>query len=263
MPRTLRNYGRLSAIGCSSAKIDLLEQGNILGNVIVSVPSGIVEPKDLAGKKVAIRRFHLAATLWIRGFLQHTYGILGSQIYWFSAGRPKFDLPAEMEVHVVDSDDRLNEMLESGEVDAWIGASLPECFKRGSRKVRRLFPNYRQVEEEFAKTTGLFPIIHTVVIRRDSYERNPWIAERLVAIFDRARAIGLSRLENQGVYSVGLPWLGHDLDELSRLFDGDWYQNGVAANKKTLAKMASYAFEQYLTPYEVNVADLFAAETLY
>ena len=233
-----------------------------LGNIVINVASGIQGATDLAGKKVAIRRFHLAATLWIRGFLQHTYGIKRSQIHWFSAGCPKFDLPDDLKIDVVASDEKLNEMLETGEVDAWIGASLPECFKRGSQRVRRLFPNYRHVEEEFAKKTTFFPIIHTVVIRRDLYERNPWIAKSLVKIFDEAREIGAMRLESEGVASVGLPWLHHDLEQLRKIFGGDWYRNGFSANQKILATMARYAFEQGLTSYELDIAGLFAPETL-
>jgi 4,5-dihydroxyphthalate decarboxylase len=233
-----------------------------LGNVVVNVASGIQEPKDLRGKKVAIRRFHLAATLWIRGFLQHTYGIERSHVHWFSAGRPKFNLPADLKIDVVDSDAVLTEMLQTGQVDAWIGASLPECFKSGSSRVRRLFPKYREVEEEFAKRTGFFPIIHTVVIRRELYEHHPWIAKRLVEIFEQAREIGAMRLDNEGVSSIGLPWIKHDLEQLGNIFGGDWYRNGFSENQKILATMARYAFEQGLTPSEIDMSHLFAPETL-
>jgi 4,5-dihydroxyphthalate decarboxylase len=233
-----------------------------LGNIIVNVGSRIKEPTDLRGKKVAIRRFHLAATLWIRGFLKDTYGIEQSGIHWFSVGPPKFNVPDNVKIDIVESDTALNEMLQNGEVDAWIGASLPDCMKRGSPRVRRLFSKYREVEEQFAKRTGIFPIIHTVVIRRDLYEHNPWLAKALIQIFKQARQIGSVRLEKDGVATIGLPWIKHDIEQLRSIFGGDWYRYGFFENQKTLATMARYAFEQGLTPSAINMSNLFAPETL-
>jgi 4,5-dihydroxyphthalate decarboxylase len=233
-----------------------------LGNIIVNASAGIERPEDLAGKRVGTSGLHLAGTLWLRGILEDTYGVKGSQLHWFTSGKPRIELPPDMRVEVVPPERTLSDMLDQGEIDAWIGSSRPECFERRSPRVRRLFPNYRQVEEDYARRTGFFPILHMILVRRALYEEHPWIAERLFQVFQQARQIGLTRLTTEGVPTVGLPWLSHDLEELPTIFGGDWYRYGFEANREILTTMARYAADQGVTPRRVDVAELFAAETL-
>ena len=128
--------------------------------------------------------------------------------------------------------------------------------------MRRLFPNYREVEQEYARRTHHFPILHVVLLRRELYERDRWLARALYDLFTQARQVGLARLAPDGVPSCGLPWLAADLEELPRLFDGDWYRYGLAANRDVLTTMARYMASQGLTPEPVDVDRLFAEETL-
>src|SRR5262249_6246785 len=199
--------------------------------------------------------------LWLRGILQDRFGVEGSQLRWVMSGQPQLEPPPDMQLEIVPPEPSLSEMLEQGEVDAWIGSNPPPCFLHGSPRVRRLFPNYRQVEEEYARESGIFPIIHAMVVRQDLYERHRWLAGALVEAFERARQIGLERLVNNTVYAVGLPWLRQDLEELPRLFGGDWYRYGYEPNRAILETMARYAAEQGVTHERLNVAELFAPET--
>jgi 4,5-dihydroxyphthalate decarboxylase len=233
-----------------------------LGNVVVNVGAGIERPEDLNGKRVGTTGFHLAGTLWLRGILEEHFGVRGASIHWFTSGQPRVKLPPEMRVEVIPPDRSLSAMLEAGEIDAWLGSSRPECFEHGAPTVRRLFPDYRAVEQEYARRTGHFPILHVVLLRRELYERDRWLARGLYDLFTQARQVGLARLAPDGVPSCGLPWLAADLEELPRLFGGDWYRYGLAANRDVLATMARYMAAQGLTPEAVEVDRLFAEETL-
>src|SRR5262249_59690760 len=106
-----------------------------------------------------------------------------------------------------------------------------------------------------------FRIIHMTAVRRALYERHRWLATELVDVFERAKTVGLARLVNDAVFACRLPWLRHDLEELPRLFGGDWYPYGLEANRDVLATLARYAAEQGLTPAPIDVAELFAPET--
>jgi 4,5-dihydroxyphthalate decarboxylase len=231
-----------------------------LSNVVVNVDAAIERPEDLAGKRVGTFGLQLAGTLWSRGLLADEYGLRGSEIEWYCALPPPAEQP-DTRVTVVPPNRSLSDLLDRGEIDAWLGPTRPECFERGSPRVRRLFPNYRAVEEDYARRTRIFPIIHGVVLRRDLYEAHPSLAITLVQAFERAKQLGAARLANDGLYAVGLPWLRPDLEELARLFGGDWYPYGLEVNRAVLETMARYAAEQGLTPRRLAVDDLFAPET--
>ncbi len=231
-----------------------------LSNVLVNVDAGIERPEDLAGKRVGTIGLQLAGTLWSRGMLADEYGVRGSQIHWYCALRPPTE-QADTRVEVVSSGRVLSEMLERGDIDAWLGPTQPDCYEQGSPRVRRLFPDYRAVEEDYARRTGIFPIIHGVVLRRALYEQHPWLAAALVQAFERAKQLGAARLANDGLYAIGLPWLRADLEELTRLYGGDWYPYGLEPNRTVLETMARYAAEQGLTPRRLAVDELFAPET--
>jgi 4,5-dihydroxyphthalate decarboxylase len=152
-------------------------------------------------------------------------------------------------------------MLDRGEIDAWIGSSLPECFERGSSHVRRLFHDYRKIEEDYAERTKFFPILHMIVLRREIHEQHRWIAANLLQIFQRAKQIGSRWLLNEGNFACALPWLRHDLEQLPKIFKGDWYPYGFEANREILSTMVRYATEQGITRQPLDIAELFVPES--
>ena len=172
-------------------------------DIYINTSAGIREPKDLAGKRVGTMSFQLTAAVWIRGVLEHDYGVRADQIEWYFGGyneamnyTERIPIKYPPNVHTKNvSDQSLDQMLESGEISALIGAFPPRSFQNGSPKVARLFPNYHEVELAYYRRTGIFPIMHMVVIKREIYEESPWVAVSLTKAFMRAKAVGKRRLE--------------------------------------------------------------------
>jgi 4,5-dihydroxyphthalate decarboxylase len=246
-------------------------RGFFLCNVLVNVASGIARPEDLAGKRVGTGGLHLAGTLWTRGFLEDTYGVDTGQLRWCTRSSPPGSVREQLvrwvrtpdtHLEVLPPDCSPSDLLDAGEIDAWIGPSPPECFARGSPRVTRLLPSYRTIEEDYLRRTSIFPIIHLLVIRRELCERHPWLAPHLVRVFERAREIGISRLHNHGVFACGLPWLRDDLEWLGQTFGGDWYRHGFQPNQQVLSRAMTYAAQQGFTPRPLDAGDLFAPETV-
>jgi len=159
--------------------------------IFINTESGIKSPADFKGKRVGAPEYSITAAVWIRGFLNDDYGVRAGDMEWLVGGqedpgrkeRVKLDLPPEIKVDSIPDDKTLNGMLESGEIDALISARSPSSFVKGSSKVRRLFPNYKDVEIEYYKRTKIFPIMHVLVIHKQVYDKNPWVARSLYKRF--------------------------------------------------------------------------------
>ncbi len=239
-------------------------------DIYINTSAGIREPKDLAGKRVGTMSFQLTAAVWIRGVLEHDYGVRADQIEWYFGGyneamnyteRIPIDYPPNVRTKNV-SDQSLDQMLESGEISALIGAFPPRSFQNGSPKVGRLFPNYHEVEMDYYRRTGIFPIMHMVVIKREIYEEAPWVAVSLAKAFMRAKAVGKRRLDFTASLFCSLPWLMLHLQEARELMGGDLFPYGIEENRKVLETLLEYSYEQGLVSQRLKLEELFAPETL-
>lgn len=238
--------------------------------VYVHVDAGIQQPEHLAGRDVGIFEYQMTAGLWIRAFLEHDHGVQAKDIHWKEGGltetryaeRMPLDLPPEIDVSRIPADRTLEDMLTTGELPALVSVQPPHGFGTGTAAVRRLFPDHRTVERDYFLRTGLFPIMHLVVLRRDVYEQNRWLAVSLLQAFTEAKAAGQRRLRAVTGLAVGLPWLASSLDEVDELFDGDAFPYGVPSNRNALEAATQYSLEQGLSSRRVAVDDLFAPETL-
>lgn len=238
--------------------------------VYVHAGAGIDEPGALRNRDVGIFEYQMTAGLWIRAFLQHDYGVAASDVRWWQGGltdphydeRVHLDLPPEIVVQRIPAGRTLEGMLESGELPALVSVQPPAAFGRAGSPVRRLFPDYRAVELDYHRRTGLFPIMHLVVVRRDVYEANRWLPMTLLQAFTAAKEAGLRRLRAVTGLAVALPWLAWSLDELDAEFGGDAFPYGVAANRRALEAAVRYSHEQGLSPRLVEVNELFAPEVL-
>lgn len=236
--------------------------------VYVHSEAGIDDPAQLAGRDVGIFEYQMTAGLWIRAFLQHDHGVGSADVRWWEGGltethyeeRLALDLPEAIHVGRIPVDRTLEEMLEAGELAALASVQPPQAFGRPGSPVRRLFADHRAVELDYLARTGLFPIMHLVVLRRDVYERHRWLAMSLVQAFTEAKVQGAARLRAITGLAVGLPWLGASLAEVDRLFGGDAFPYGLARNRPVLEAAVGYAHEQGLTPHRVAVESLFAPE---
>jgi len=222
--------------------------------------AGVEKPEDLKGKKVGIADYSMTALLFVRGLLQHEYGVAPQDIHWFRrrSEHISIDIPPGIRIDSIGKDQSLDDLIEEGKLDAVAVTSPPRAFRQGSPLVRRLFPDCRTVEAEYYRKTKIFPIMHMVVLRRAIYEQDPSVATRLVEGFEAAKRAAFEAYE-EGLSS--LPWINLDLEFARQVLGKDVYPYGVRKNLPTLEAAALYSHEQGLTRRRFAVNELFAPET--
>jgi 4,5-dihydroxyphthalate decarboxylase len=238
--------------------------------IYVNANSGIREAKDLIGKRIASPEYQMTAPVWIRGILQDHYGVpVDAQPYLFGGeeepGRIEkmsLKLPENIKVSPIEPHQTLTQMLYDGEIDALYTARMPSTFLKGDGRVKRLFENYHEVERNYYRETQIFPIMHTVVIRREVYEANRWIAQSLTKAFIESQKMTYEALNETAALKTMLPHLTAQVEETKREFGDDWWPYGLEKNLKTLETFTRYHHEQGLSPKKLNVQDLFAPEAL-
>jgi 4,5-dihydroxyphthalate decarboxylase len=230
-------------------------------SIFVGADAGIREPGDLFGKRVGVPKYHMTAAVWIRGNLEDEYGVAPKDIHWFEGGegaRVKevdVTLPADVRKEAVPDGRNLGDMVASGELDAFIGARRPAAFASG--RVRRLFPDFRRVERAYYEKTGIFPIMHTVVLKEELARQHPWLPRSLYDAFVESKRIAYQRLDFTAALPVSLPWLVAEVEETRALMGDDPFPYGVARNRKTLETLAGYTFRQGLAPRHLTVEEMF------
>ena len=235
------------------------------GFIFVNDQAGIRVPKDLEGKRVGLPSYGHTAAVWIRGILQDEYGVSPESIHWYIGGidgppvpDPSDLLPErELTVHRLTRDQTLSQMIESGELDAVMGARVPSGFGKSDR-IRRLFPNYREVERDYYQRTSIFPIMHTIVIKEELYQAHPWIAQDIYAAMIKAKHLCFSRMRFNGALHYALPWLFDDLDEIDEVFGGDAWPYGLEANRMALETLQRYLINQGFIKQALPLEELFS-----
>lgn len=229
-------------------------------NIWIRSDSEISEPRDLMGRRVGIPDYSMTALLFIRGMLQHQYGVLPEDIFWFRSRSEHvgaIELPRAIRIENISKDETLAGLLETGKLDAMVSMSLPVGARSGLFK--RLFPRPRHTEAEYYRQTEIFPIMHTVVIRRVLYDRHPWIALNLAKAFQLAK----ERAEERCAESLyAMPWFGLDLEFAREVLGENVYPYGIQANLPTLEAATLFSYEQGLTHRRLELEELFAPETL-
>jgi 4,5-dihydroxyphthalate decarboxylase len=207
----------------------------------------------------------MSAAIWIRAFLKYDYGVDLSTIQWVEGalktagahGNPSampLLKPARIEINR--SGKSLSQLLASGDIDAIVSSRTVEGYGTNP-DIFRLIPNYREVEKEYYRRTKIFPIMHFVVIRRDVYEKHPFVAQSLYDALCQSRDKALELMGELGALRYMLPWLPADIDEINEYFDGNPWPYGVEANRPTLEAMLTYMVEQDFIRDKVRVDDLF------
>ncbi len=228
----------------------------------------VADARGLVGGRVAVPEYHMTAVLFMRGLLGDEFGIRPQDVTWVQAGqytagrieREKLDLPPDIRVEVV-RDRTVDDMLAGGEVQ---GALSPYTSRHlDGDTIRRLYPQPRLAELDYYRRTGVYPIMHLVVLRRDVYERHPWLATSLTKAFHEAKNLSLERMDGIGGHSpVALPFFLHHLEEARAVFGEDLWPYGLEANRTTLETACRYSYEQGLSKRLVEPAELFAPNTL-
>lgn len=233
----------------------------------IFVGNSIENPKDLDGRRIGVPEYWQTAAVWIRGILAQEYGVDLESCRWYEGGlevplsaeerQARLERPRGWRPDIIGEDQCLNTMLAAGELDAVIGARKPSCVGQLGG-VRRLFEDYRRVEREYFRKTGIFPVMHTLVIRQEIVDRNPWVVESLFNAFSEAKAWCLEEMRFSGTIRYTLPWLFHDIDEIDELFGGDPWPYGIPANRALLGTFASYLREQGLLSGPIDAPTEFA-----
>jgi 4,5-dihydroxyphthalate decarboxylase len=238
--------------------------------IYINSDSGIREPKDLVGKRVGTPEYQMTAGVWIRGILSDEYNVPVSSAKYFNGGEEepgrheklKLSLPAEISLESIPETKTLSAMLDAGEIDALYTARMPSTFIRGSGKVKRLFEDYPTVEREYYLRTKIFPIMHTVVIRREVYEKNRWIAQSLYKAFVYSQREVYQELYQTAALKYMLPWLIRHVEDTRATMGEDFWSYGYEPNVLALSTFLRYSHEQGLSKRLLKPQDLFATESL-
>jgi len=238
-------------------------------SIFINADSGICRPEDLKGKKIGVPEYQITASLWIRGILRDEYGVNPEEVIWYQGGEEqpgrveklKIELPENIELHYIGENQTLNEMLLNGEIDALITARAPSSFITHPHKIKRLFENYKEVEQEYYKKTGIFPIMHTIVIKKEILEKYPWVAQNLYQAFEEAKKKCFSDLNQTVALKTSLPWLNHHMQETKGVMGEMFWPYGIEENRHTLEKMVEYSYNQGLISKKFNLEDLFITST--
>ncbi len=231
--------------------------------------AGIAKPQDLRGKRVGVPEYQITAVVWMRGLMQHEYGVRPSEIHWRSGGQeqpgrhertplkaiPGFDLQP------IGDDRTLVGMLRAGELDALFTARAPSSFLNGEAHIARLFADTRQAERAYYKKTGLFPIMHLIGIRKTLAEKYPWLPTSVYKAFCAAKALAMIDLRDVNALTVTLPWLEAETNETSALMGDDFWKYGISENLAEIAALTQYVHEQGLADRKVKVEELFHPAT--
>ncbi len=237
--------------------------------VFINVHSGIERPEDLKGKRVGIPEWAMTAIVWLKGIFQEDYGVRPEDVEFRVGGlenpgrkeRIDIGLPEGVKLSLIPDGRTLSEELDEGGIDALFTSRIPRCFREGSPNVRRLFKDHKRVEMDYYRRTGVFPIMHTVVIKEEIVREHPWITQNLFKAFCEAKTMAEAWLRDTQAIRYTLPWLLTEIEEEEAVLGKDLWPYGVEENRKTLEALLRFSMEQGLAEREVLVEELFPPNT--
>ena len=227
--------------------------------------AGIEKPEDLRGKRIGVPEYQITAVVWMRGMMQHQYGVPPSEISWRSGGQeqagrhertPLKPIPG-LDLKPIPEDRTLVGMLRDGELDALFTARAPSSFLNREPHIARLFRNTRAAEQAYYKKTKLFPIMHLIGISKLLTEKYPWLATSVYKAFCEAKALAMINLRDVNALMVTLPWLEAETHETAAIMGEDFWKYGIAENLPEIEALTKYIHEQGLADRRVKVEELF------
>ncbi|HET8614265.1 MAG TPA: hypothetical protein VFL94_01985 [Actinomycetales bacterium] len=233
--------------------------------------AGIHEPTDLKGKRVGTPEYQLTAGVWIRGILEEHHGVPVDAMTYVTGGqespgrieKARLSLPANVTVERAPAGRTLSAMLADGEIDALCTPRTPRPFLDGDPRVVRLFDDVVAVERAYFAATGVFPIMHVVVVRRDVYERYPWVAQSLYKAFVAAKAEASARLHDSSALACMLPWMIQHVEGAEDVMGQDYWSYGLhERDHRTLGTFLRYHHAQGLSARLFTPEELFAPESV-
>lgn len=229
------------------------------GFVFLNAAKRIARPSDLIGKKIGLRNFQATANLWIRGILEHEYGVPHRSIQWLKQDEEEVEWtpPPDLKIQRIPPGKSVEKMLLDGELDALIHPDVIQPILDKDKRVTRLFPNYRDLEMDYFKRTGIFPIMHTTAIKQEIVDKHPWVPINLMQAFEASKRAAYKRMENPRV--VPLAWFRYFIEEQEEILGSDPWVHGLGeVNRKALETLMSYSQEQGLLGRKMALDELFA-----
>src|SRR6266568_1454348 len=226
------------------------------GFITVNRSKGISKPTDLIGRRVACRTFGAAASYWMRGHLEEDFRVPHRTITWVieSDDEASLQAPADLKLERVPRGKKVEDMLLSGEVDAMVAPNVTRAIGEGDPRVARLFPDYRAIEADYYRRTGIFPIMHVTTVPSETVARHPWVVESLVLAFEEAKQLAYPR-------NVPLAWFRTSWEEERALLGADPWEYGLSEiNKRNYDTLVGWVHEQVLTGRRPTLGDLFPKE---
>ena len=228
------------------------------GFIFINTTKGITKPTDLIGRKVGTKGFLFTAGLWMRGILEHDYGVPHKSMRWLSEIDEDVDFtpPAGLDMTQVPEGASLETMLVEGEIDALFSPDLIRPLTAGEPRVGRLFPDYKKEEITFWQRTGIFPIMHVVGFKQELIERHPWVAINMYKAFNKAKALAMERMENPRIAPIA--WYREVWEEQERILGKDPWEYGLGErNARNFQRLVSYSHEQGVIKRPIPLDELF------
>lgn len=238
-------------------------------SIYVRGDSDLRSPKQLTGARIGIPEWAQTAGIYVRGMLATEFDLHPNDVNWIQAGIDEPGREEEVRLRLPDgiriervADRTLSEMLRAGYLDAIISAHPPSGFKRSDGSVRTLFEDCDELERRYWKETKIFPIMHAIVLKKETFERNRWIAMNLLNAFHEAKNRSLARAKELTASRFPFPLSGSFVKDVVTQFGEDFWPYGVEKNRKTLTEFLGYAHAQGVTSRRLAIEDLFPAEVL-
>jgi 4,5-dihydroxyphthalate decarboxylase len=243
-------------------------------SVFVHADRGIERPEDLKGRRIGTPGYSSTSLTWIRGFMQHEYGVKPEDVEWVvsaadssakdvgKVSAQESVLPDGISVAVGPERKDESDMLIDGDVDALFHAAEPKVFTERHPKIRRLFADSRKTERDYYARTGIFPIMHAVAMRNDVIDAHPWLPEAVFNAYSQAKQMQYEAMRMQWIFGT-LPWFGQELEETRALMGDNFWPYGIDANRKTLEALFQYSYEQGLAKKRLTVEELFHPASLH
>src|SRR5258708_23862249 len=236
--------------------------------IYVRSDGSVKAPADLRGRRVGVPEWSQTAVVYMTGLLTEEYGLRLQDVQWVQAGvnqpgrteTARLQLPEGVALER-NAEKNLDAMLRAGEIDAVLSAHPPHSIETGDPAVQRLFPDHAKVERAYYGKTGIFPIMHTIALRRAVYDRNKWIAANLMTAFEQAKARSLQRLREYNTARIPIAWLPTYTAEITSLMGEDFWPYGAEPNRRTLEAFLRFAHNQGVCKRLLKLDELFAPET--
>ena len=238
-------------------------------SVFIRTDGPIKSPLDLKGKKIGTTGYSSSSLTWIRGMMQDEYGISPADVEWVlarkdssadvsgKASKQEQVLPEGLKMSYGTPGMDESDLLVNGEVDALFHAVQPKAFVKGDPKVGRLFSDSRKVEQDYYAKTGIFPIMHSVAVRKSLLDKEPGLAQSLFKAYSESKTMNYNYMSKLGWAYDTLPWYGQEHEDTKRAMGANFWPYGMDANRKTLETICRYCFEQGFIKKQINYEDMF------